>query len=757
MSAPPSLPRWSVSSLSGFVGVVLLWAAWTLPWHDWTLFAIVTMIVAAVHGATALAFAIGHAGRGKVWRVQAIVALSYQTWLAWNISRSAVYVAEVYGSMGQGIAIGLVAAMGVLALLLVPTSVWALAATGGIRFTKAGKGASAGVAVLAAWGLFGAAKAGELHPRLSEDAPTLRSLVEQTVHAPTAATEPRVSLMRKQAVECATPPAEAPATVFATFVGRNPADQPEATARCVQGPDVAQTLTALDTVLAAEALAGPVKIDIVTASAALQPILPIVDALSMRPGLDGVCEGTRCLMPWQLFAIEAFSEMMPFPTVPDFRFGIDPIKLRAALVWPDSPRRPSPSVEGLVRVATASFVVDESGTTHALRRLRSEGPALEREAVAETMAGAEEYILSSQLPDGRFKYKLHPMTGQLTQHGFSLARQAGTSLVICELAQDRARAKKVATDALAMLVSTGRRTGDLMGLVYPVEREHKAISLGNTALASIALLSCRDLVGDQFDADIAAMGRFLLAMQRDDGGFNPAFSLENEAPVPGADPLFAVGQAVYALSLLERLVMVDAPAGMPSQARLTEAVQRSMDYTANEFWQFFGRDFFWVEENWHCLAARASLRHHRHDGYERFCLEYSTFKARLVLDENSDVDPDYVGGVNVGNLTIPQTTATSGLSEAMAAAGAIARFREEDSSVFETALRTTLPFVMHNQWREESCFACTTEHQVVGAFSEHMASPQIRIDYVQHAWASLGHGGRILGLVDGSSLPAAPR
>lgn len=751
MSSTAEFPRWSVACLSGLVAAILAWAAWILPWRDWTVFAVVTAIVATVHGVNALLFAAGHPQRGRVWRAQAIVALAYQAWLTWNLVRSAVYVARVYGGMGEGIGAGLLALIAVLALLMVPTSVWALAATGGVRSTGKGKAAAGVGALLVAWGLMRAASAGDLDPVGIEDRNTIESIVtEHIVVAPGDA--PAQSLWRQQAVECPAPVTEAGATVIATFFAPNVAEQPEPMSYCVQADEVRPAIESMGRLVEAEAMPGPIKVDVVTATGALRSVMPFIDSLAMRPSLDGVCEGTRCLMPWQLFGLEAFSANMPFPVVPDFRFGVDPMHLRAALVWPDRPERPRPEIDGLVRVATASFVIDADGT-HPLRRLQLEGPELSKEGLAGAMTRAEGYLLDAQLPDGRFKYKLHPFTGQLTQHGFSLARQAGTSLVICELAQDRARARKVATKALAMLTSTGKRSGDLMALAYPVEREHVNVALGNTALASIALLSCRDLVGDRFDDDIAAMARFLLAMQREDGGFNPSFSMADGAPVPGPDPLFAVGQAVFALSLLERLVIEEDLPGMPDRDTVQAAVQRSMDYTANEFWDFFGADFFWVEENWHCLAARASLEHHRHEGYERFCVDYATFKARLVLDDDSGVDPDYVGGVNVGNLNPPQTTGTSGLSEALAAAGAIARFRGEDASVFERALSFSLPFVMHQQWREASCFACTVDHTVVGAFSEHMGSPVIRIDYVQHALASLGHGGRILGLVEGSSLP----
>ena len=35
---------------------------------------------------------------------------------------------------------------------------------------------------------------------------------------------------------------------------------------------------------------------------------------------------------------------------------------------------------------------------------------------------------------------------------------------------------------------------------------------------------------------------------------------------------------------------------------------------------------------------------------------------------------------------------------------------------------------------------------VVGGWSESVGSLDVRIDYTQHAWSALGHGGRALGL-----------
>jgi len=67
------------------------------------------------------------------------------------------------------------------------------------------------------------------------------------------------------------------------------------------------------------------------------------------------------------------------------------------------------------------------------------------------------------------------------------------------------------------------------------------------------------------------------------------------------------------------------------------AVERGMDYVAGEYWSHPLRNFFFIEENWHCLAARAALDHHRHAAYEQFCLDYTRFRSRFALTATSGV------------------------------------------------------------------------------------------------------------------------
>ncbi len=92
-----------------------------------------------------------------------------------------------------------------------------------------------------------------------------------------------------------------------------------------------------------------------------------------------------------------------------------------------------------------------------------------------------------------------------------------------------------------------------------------------------------------------------------------------------------------------------------------------MDYYANRYWPAALRSLFYLEENWHCIAAEAALASHRNDAYERFCIDYTTFKSRLILTEADGADPEHVGGYSVTSMLPPHNATTAGFGEALAA------------------------------------------------------------------------------------------
>ncbi len=721
-------------------GLVFAWAAAVLPWRSGTIFAAAAAALAAACTAPAVTGAWPRAF-GRAVAAKALLGASAFVACTAAVFHAATYLSYLYGGLGRGIAAGLVAALGVLALVTVPTAVWGLVAFAPRPSRRTVAGAALAGGALAA-GLFGSARAAAAPtPVVADPTPVLDAL-SAVPRRPAPAGAP--SLFTRAPFECPHPPGPAHPTALVTHLAPRAGGRAGVAATCLQADSAAGLAAALADHLAA-APAGPVRLDVVTATDPLDPMLPLVDGLSLRPGFDGVCEGARCLAPWQLVATEQLVAVRPFPFIPELRFGFDPAALRAALAGRVEPRPGTPrTVAGLTRIVTAAAVALEDGRVTPLVRGRPPSPPLSAASVARAVRAAESYILAAQQPSGRFRYILDPHTGAVRYRGFATARQAGTTLALCEVGARAPDVDAAVARSLGFLASLERRVGEVGGLVYPANAPARVIHLGPTALSLAAFLACRDRIGPVHDEPIARMGRFLLRMMRPDGGFHPKMDATSGVPIPGPDPLYAGGQAVLALVGLERLARAAPHGPFPDAEVLSEAVDRAMAYFAEAYWPPFLRTFFFLEENWHCLAARAALSSHRNDAYERFCLDYVTFKRRLVLGPSDAVDPTLWGGYGFGNVVVPHNTGAAGFGEAVSAALAVARARGETRPDLEDGLRRVLSFLVARQWDAAACTICTRSVPVVGAFSEHLASPHVRIDYVQHAMAALGHGGAML-------------
>ena len=740
-----AVPRFSLAALSALVAAVYTWAAWVLPWRaPLAVFSVLVGALAVLHAVTAGLALLGHRARARAFRVQSVASLAFLALCTWSVARAVTYLATLYGGLGKGIGAGLVACWAILVLLTVPLSVWGIAVTGGIGRPRRAAAAGAVTGLFALAGLAREARAADPAPLVTEaDVDHWQDLLGSAAgrlgpHVPGAP-----GLFVRTAAACPDAPGPARLTALVTRLVSTPGGwHPRAT--CLQAADPAALADAVS-----EAVAGapaPVAVEFVTEAAPLPDLPPGLAGLALRPGFDGACERRRCLAPWQLVAGEHFISYQPLPFIPELRFGVDPARLRAHLRGRTGPKeRTGPrDFTGLTRVASASFVLGEGGAVHRLVRGRLPEPPVTPARLQRARAQAQAHILAAQEPSGRFRYQLDPHTGQVRMRGFAIPRQAGTTLALCEIGARTPEVDQAAARSLDFLTSLVREVGDAGGLAYPAGRRATRLPVGNTALTLIAMLACHDRVGVAHDPEIGRLARALLRLQREDGGYHPFLDARTGEPIAGPDPLYAGGQAVLALVMLERLATVHPSAAYPDAATVGQAAERSMTYFASAYWPEPIRSFFFLEENWHCLAARAALTHHRHDAYERFCLDYVTFKRRLILDEGSRVDPTLVGGYGFGNVLLPHNTGSAGFGEALAAAMAVRHARGLDVAAEREAMALVLRFLVTEQWDEPECFACVTDQLVVGGMSEHIGSPHIRIDYVQHAWAAMGHGGREL-------------
>ncbi len=552
--------------------------------------------------------------------------------------------------------------------------------------------------------------------------------------------EPVPSLLTLERARCAEAPSGGVVTLVATFVARAAPAQP--ISRCFQHPSLKGAVSALRAALLEGARRGPVKIDVVTGWQRLSTRHAWLDALKLRPGLDGVCSGPDCVMPWQLLAHGSFSTHRPVHFIPDLQFGAAPDQLRQAVG-----AAAGSDLAGLLRLTTASYVLDLAAPKARLTplvRMRRRHVAVTTQALKRAARDAEAYVLSAQLPDGKFRYTLDPMSGASDTQSFNLARQAGTTLVLCELGQASLEVERAIQKSLLAFRDFERQRGDLLALTH--DPGASLARLSESALPLVSLLGCGRRVGASTEPSVAGLSKFVLELQRDDGGFAPALDLHTGQVQPGPEPLYAAGQAVLGLVLLERRQQAHPNPALPPHEIVHAAVERAMEFFATRYWSHPLTDFFFLEENWHCLAARAALGVHRHAGYENFCLDYVRFKSRLILEREQGVDADFDGGFGFGNVVPPHNTGAAGFGEALAAALAVRQAQGRPDPAQERLLGRVLGFLLRQQWGRENCFACATP-EVIGGMSEHTHSALTRIDFAQHAWAALGHGGQVLGLL----------
>jgi hypothetical protein len=557
---------------------------------------------------------------------------------------------------------------------------------------------------------------------------------------------------------CDLPPSSTLTTLFVSY----PQAKSEAfDSVCLQGETLAAAIVSLREHVERTDARFPLRVDLVRRTASVAHGPNWVSTFEWRPGLDGVCLGRHCLAAWQLLIQGAFIDNQPLSFIKDIKFGTSPIHLRQLLT---EPRDPSAEYDDdddddeLQRIETLSWVVDSRGT-HAERRMRpvseaiSEGLHQPRESLAASlspsseqvvgaMAAAEAHILAAQLDDGRFRYMLDPFTGERQTKNFNLPRQAGTAFVLCELGSQGPEVQPAIQRALELLQKYEQRDGSSALAGLTLNPKARSVGLEDSALPLVAFLRCRARMGARFDDTIQRLSRLLLAMQRDDGSMAPSYDLERNTRRVGAEQLFGPGQASLALILLEGQLRSGA---MPSfvDAEVVRAARLDLvAYTTGAHWPKALYPFFFIEENWHCLAARAALELERDPQYEQFCLDYVTFKTRQILDLDSGVDPLFVGGMGFGNVVPPHNTGSAGFGEALSAAIAIRKQQGLSIEREQELLALVLGFLVRQQWTASNCTGCVPE--ALGAISEHTHSPVTRIDFVQHAWAALGHGADML-------------
>ncbi len=732
---PLTLPRYGLAATCLGHAIIFGFAASTLPWQSGSSFAIVFSLLAGLHVVTATLALLGRP-LWLLWSWRALTVASALTFLCvgWAMAAAAIYVSKLYLRLGPSVASGIAIAAAVVALLTLPIAIWGAVRTLPRRshaVRRAGAGAAL-LTTLAALALPLASSAAQAAPITQADSALSSGLTEiLEEHLQRRPRRPRRTVAGAGAAECASPIDGDRLTLLVAYVSRRGGAQ----SVCLQETSSRALRHSLSRLLSRKARPGSrVVLDLVKAVKPLSRTFPLLDALEVRPGLDGVCEEQRCLPAWQLTLNDVFAEHQPMPSIPDMTYGFSAEAVRKLLG--SSPAAEGRGIDGFLRIETLSIAGDGEGV-HPLTRTRSTPPAFSAMAVEAAVAAAQRYITEAQERDGTFRYALDPVTGKEDRATLNLPRQAGTTYALCELGE-RKRVRTTVRRALGAFRPHEQEMGDVSALSSDGD-----YGLGRSALPLLALLRCRELAGDENDQLIGRLARLMLRMQRDDGSFYPAVNLKTARGEGDHEILYAAGQAMLSLILLEQqLTELEGTAAepLPDAAKLKAAIDRGMTYYGGPYWPEPLRDFFFLEEGWHCLAARTALTSHRHDAYERLCIDYVSSRQRFIMSRETSVEPAFIGGYGMSDLFPPHNTATAGVGEALNAMISIKKARGMPVERDVAQLRDLMGFLLRAQWSEAGCYACKDPKLVVGGFSQQLASPSIRIDYVQHAMAAIGHG-----------------
>lgn len=712
-------------------------AAFVLPWRvDLVLHGAVSMLVLS-YLAVAFASAVRAAWLPRAARACAAVNLGAFLGLVVQVTLWCIYLHRLYTEVGWTLVGGLVVFFCALALFLVPfpAFLW-------LAFPRSQAGpkpaplltaehAGAAVAFLLLVYPFHEAGATEpgttMSPPSSPDAADVLAVQSAWADAPFEQPKRNPSLGHVDPIDC-DPHLPLEGAWVVTSSRRN-----RALSHCIQGTlreKTQQLKTKLPGLMGAR-----LKLDILRTRSERRAQSNLLSALSLRPGQDSLCVDGTCLLPWQLIMANKYVSYSPFAQIPESRFGVDVEALVSQLS-----KHPT-SLATQITADSYLLAKDASGRVSTKKLLRmSAGPVHPTgQRLRAAQAAAIDYVIDAQNDDGSFRYTLDPYSGAQDNSNIVLPRHGGTTLALCELGPHDAKVRRAARRASRLIESFYRQEGKYG---YFSRNNPRSIIYRDTTLPTVALFECARAGHIDLPHSWPSLAEFLLRQQRQDGSFAVHFDRKKRKPSGDGEIFFAAGQALYALLLMEEHLTHRDLSHKQLRSRIHDGVQRAMNYYSGEYWRRAPHNFFFLEENWHCLAARTALRIHRHDAYERFCLDYATFKARFIQTTTTQ---GFQGGLTLSPMFPPHSTATSGFGEATAAALAISHARHESYPDLEQQLRFALSYLLQIQIDAATCFACKNS-AASGGFTESPVSGPVRIDFVQHALSALAHGQRVLAL-----------
>lgn len=172
--------------------------------------------------------------------------------------------------------------------------------------------------------------------------------------------------------------------------------------------------------------------------------------------------------------------------------------------------------------------------------------AAEARAAATASTG---WMRTAMQPNGRYVYEYNAETGRMS-NDYNVVRHAGVTMALYQAAgrYGDAEALAVADRATGWMLENLVEADGWVALAAPAGARAQ---LGSSALMAVALAERRLATGDdRYDDVMRGLGRFMVAMQRDDGGFHVAWLPDRGEPDTVGRSRYYPGEALWALALL---------------------------------------------------------------------------------------------------------------------------------------------------------------------------------------------------------------
>jgi hypothetical protein len=178
------------------------------------------------------------------------------------------------------------------------------------------------------------------------------------------------------------------------------------------------------------------------------------------------------------------------------------------------------------------------------------------ESIETAAVQAKDWLVRNQEPDGRYLYEYDAESDRVIP-AYSEVRHAGVTMSLYQAAGrlGDTEALSAADIGLEWMRDHLVRRSDWAALTGENGREAK---LGSSALMLAALAERRLATGDaQYDELMHDLGRFIVMMQREDGGFYVSWLEATEAPRYEGTSRYYPGEAFWSLALLRRALPDD--------------------------------------------------------------------------------------------------------------------------------------------------------------------------------------------------------